>query len=1568
MTCATTGDHLGESMPASRRHVRTSTRPLALLAGLSLIGAGLAIPAQAAPGAAAGDEVATAGDEAAVAATTAGDPGPVPAEVGSLDLVEIHYAGSDDEDFIEVAAPAGTDASGWVVGSITRGDAPHSDAHVLTLPEDTTVPESGVLDVAVPITNSTSGGYGSSAFVVTSFDSGGEIAGFWTIGERPGGLGTTAGHDARLPEAIRGATASPTGVTGSPTRSIQWLNGEWVAAAPTRGEPNDAGEDDPGEPGDPEELTIAQVWGASNGTTVTTTGVVTGHYPTGGFNGYTVQTAGSGGDGDLDGREVSDALFVYSPSTVDDVGLGDYVRITGTRGEYNGLHQISVDTSTPGHQVAVLDQEFDPVVPIADFVLPHTEAERLVFQNMLVHPASRYVVSDTYQLGGFGDTRFGSIGLGLDGPLVQETDVANPADPGYEAVVADNAARAVALDDGQSTRTPFDAQVPYLTGEPNVRTGVGVTFHEPVIVDYRFQWNFQPTEPVTGNAGDLLTFAGGDTREANAAPAEVGGDVTVAIFNVLNYFTTLGADMPDCTSYDDREGKPLTVNRCTDPDPGPRGAWDAEVLSWQQDKIVAAINALDADVVGLSELENSAHFSSDGNRDETLEILVDALNEGAGEDTWAFAPSPAQVPDLAHDDVIRNAFIYQPEAVEPAGEATILTGQSQDGQPFANAREPLAQPFGVVGTDYEFLAVVNHFKSKGCSGYDGDVDAPQSCYNADRIEQAESLIAFADEVAADAGIEDALLVGDFNAYAAEDPVRVFEAAGYANANPAWNPSEGDFSGDNTYVFDGRVGSLDHIFMSETAQERHTGTEVWSINANESVLAEYSRHNYFASSHFDPGVPFRSSDHDPVIIGLDVPDDEPGELVDLSILSFNDLHGRIGSSADNVGDPAVAASMACFAQNYRDQNANTLLVSAGDNIGATTFTSFIDQDFPTLDVLNELGLDAVALGNHEFDQGRADVDERVIPYSDFPWIAANIVDDAGELVYDPYVIVESGGLDVAFVGAITEDMPNLVTPSGIEELTFTSMSEAVNTQAAELTATGAADVVIAVVHEGLPTTSLDSAEGTAFGQLIDEAHDSISAIISGHTHGRYVHDVDGMWVTQAGQYGEAMGVLNLTIEAATGEVVDSEARNESIDPAGNQECALGQRVRGIVDEARANAAELGEVVIGEATHDFNRARNAGGSENRGGESVLGALVADAQLWAAQRTHPQAQIAFTNSGGLRADLAAGPVTVRDSGDVQPFANTLVSIELSGEQLAQVLEDQWRANGEFSKLAQSANFRYLYDPDAAAGERIGRMLLDGEVVEPQEFYTVVVNSHMAGGGGGMTTLPQGRNIADTGQSDLDAMVDYITAQGTITPDFTQRAVGVRWISDPDAVFGPGEEIALDVSSFVFTAGEPVPQVLHTTLGGVGTGEFDLDPTPVNNTDEAGRAQIRLTVPEGLTGGEHDLEIADETNGTVVTLPVTVAADPGTPTDPLEAVLALQHVLEDYRASGDVDGPIGHQLTNALSQAQRHLEGGRANPAEQALTRFTRHLDNPRRPDTLSPDAAADLRERAVAILEVL
>ncbi|WP_116417156.1 ExeM/NucH family extracellular endonuclease [Subtercola boreus] len=605
-------------------------------------------------------------------------------------------------------------------------------------------------------------------------------------------------------------------------------------------------------------VTIAAIQGTTDtsplvGQTVTTRGYVTASYPTGGLNGYYIQTAGTGGGIDLASHTASDALFVFSSATVAQATVGSYVEVTGSVSEFAGLTELSV--AAGGLRTLSGTDAPGSVAPApAALVLPTDAAKRETLEGMLLAPQGDYTVTDNY------DTNFyGSIVLAEGAtPLQTPTAVVEPGSADYTALVASNLARSVTLDDGSSlnfnTAANKATPLPYLSVANPVRIGAATTFTKPVVLDYRFgTWNLQPTSQLTAaNAAAVQPATFANTR--TASPDDVGGDITLASFNVLNYFTTTGDSITGCTYYTDRDGNPNTVNSGCDA----RGAANADDLARQQAKIVSAINGLSADVVSLEEIENSARFGK--NRDTALAALVAALNSAAGAGTWAFVPSPAVLP--ASEDVIRTAFIYRPALVRTVGESVIL-----DDPAFANARQPLAQAFQLAalkaGSDAaassSFLAIVNHFKSKGSgSGADADQGDGQGASTLSRVNQAKALVAFADAQKAATKIDRVLLSGDFNAYLKEDPIDVITAAGYTDL--------GSTTGKSTYAFDGAVGSLDHIFASTGAKAAVNDVDVWNINSVESIALEYSRFNYNATDFFQPNA-FRSSDHDPILVGL-----------------------------------------------------------------------------------------------------------------------------------------------------------------------------------------------------------------------------------------------------------------------------------------------------------------------------------------------------------------------------------------------------------------------------------------------------------------------------------------------------------------------------------------------------------------------------------------------------------------------------------------------------------------------------------------------------------------------------
>ena len=603
------------------------------------------------------------------------------------------------------------------------------------------------------------------------------------------------------------------------------------------------------------------------GATVTTVGVVTASYPAAEsglgatLDGYTIQTPGSGGAWD-EGRANSEALFVYAGKNGQVPAPGTCVRVTGTVGEFpattaKGNPQSLTQLSATGF--AQVDG-CEAVAPTPVTGVP-ADGQAEPYESMLLAPQGTWTITDNYQT-----NQYGTLALtpGPE-PLRAATDVVAPGQAArdYEAA---NAARVIALDDGTNTNLLKGAatEVPYayLANGAPARVGYHVSFDGPVVLEPRHgSFVFQPTSMVAGHPDrSPVTITG----QRPGAPT-VGGDTRVATFNVLNYFSDLGVDEAGCTGYPDRTGAFVTAKKCR-----VRGAFSREAFANQQAKIVAAINALGADVVALEEIENPLAVGSGTDRDASLARLVEALNEAAGAGTWAYVPSPPIIP--ADEDVIRVAFIYKPARVSPVGSSVIHDDPAFTGL----ARQPLAQEFARVSLERAatptFVVIANHFKSKGsvpegAPAGNADNGDGQGNANAIRVAQARALASFAARYAD----KPTLLVGDFNSYSQEDPIKALEGAGWARVSGA---------GPASYVYSGRSGSLDHVFANAAAKPLLAGVTSWAVNAQESIAFEYSRAGMNAHLSVEADNPYRSSDHNPEIIGLTLlgadPAPTPGE--------------------------------------------------------------------------------------------------------------------------------------------------------------------------------------------------------------------------------------------------------------------------------------------------------------------------------------------------------------------------------------------------------------------------------------------------------------------------------------------------------------------------------------------------------------------------------------------------------------------------------------------------------------------------------------------------------------------
>lgn len=628
-------------------------------------------------------------------------------------------------------------------------------------------------------------------------------------------------------------------------------------------------------------------------------------------------------------------------------------------------------------------------------------------------------------------------------------------------------------------------------------------------------------------------------------------------------------------------------------------------------------------------------------------------------------------------------------------------------------------------------------------------------------------------------------------------------------------------------------------------------------------------------------------------------------VDIDIIALNDFHGRIeegpAPTPPATTSQAGAAVLASMVDSYRSVNPNTTFVAAGDLIGASTFTSFIQQDQPTIDVLNAIGLNTSSFGNHEFDQGRDDVDNRIEPATNWDYTAANLYESDGVTpAYPGYYLQDFEGVKVGFIGAVTEELPSLVSPAGIASLAVGDVVESVNRVADQLTdgdaANDEADVLILLIHEGAVSTDISSVtDDSEFGRIVQGV--DVDGIVSAHTHLPYDHEVpigpDAQVgpVISTGQYGERYGHLNLQVDPETKEIVlfDAEVldlwRKFAPDPA----------IADIVADAVQVAAVEGSVPLGEITDDFNRAVVAAGTENRGGESTLGNFVADVQLWAAQQwasedeTRRVPVLAFMNPGGLRADLkyafdethpgdADGLVTYQEAAVVQPFANTLVVEDVTGEQIRQALEQQWQPAGAsrpFLKLGIAGGLEYTFDAAMPEGSRVSNITIDGEPLDLEATYPVVLNSFLAAGGDNFLAL-DGANKQDTGRVDLESMVDYLEANPVVSPDLAQRSIGVQ-LSAPDADgYSSGDQVTLTLSSLLMSNGGPADATVEVRVGDTVLGSAPIDPTltPATPLDESGRATVTVTIPASAAG-TLVLTVAVPEAGTSIDVPIQVTQE---------------------------------------------------------------------------------------------
>lgn len=758
-----------------------------------------------------------------------------------------------------------------------------------------------------------------------------------------------------------------------------------------------------------------------------------------GLGGFYIQEEDADADGDANSSE---GVFIASNAAVQ---VGDLITVEGIVGETGGETRITAaavaveSSNNPLPAATVIAFPTATVLRDADGdYVANLEA----YEGMRVTIPEEMTVSELFQL-----DRFGTMRLTSEGRIDTFTQTDAPSVEGYQDFLKEVASRSLVLDDGSTAQNPANLNVPFLGNDGTLSAGDSLRMGD-AYAGLTGVLSFSEDSAASSEEPEYRIHlpTEGQFVQNNPRPVEapdVGGTVKVAGFNVLNYFTTIsGGTGPDGNQ-------------------SPRGASNATEFARQEAKIVAAINALDADVVGLTEIENDPMGSV------SVTALVSALNAAGG--TWAFVDTGviegAQGGAL-EGDAIKNAFIYNTETIDLNGDFALLD-ETVDArfQTEGVQRPSIAQTFTEKASGESFTAVINHLKSKG-SAVNGDVDAGdgQGASANVRTAAAEAL---ADWIANDptgTGEDDVILLGDFNAYRMEDAITALRSGADGVLGTADDITDlgAAFDAESpSYVFDGLTGTLDYAFANASLSSKVTGAAYWNINADEADAFDYNT-DFGRDPSLWTGDAFRSSDHDPIVVGLDF--GGPAQMVyTLEILHMSDQEGN-GSSVLYAPN-ASAVLNALEAQDLGGDGLadNTIRLSSGDAFIPGAFYDasaavFGHGGVADIQILNEMGWQAVTLGNHEFDKGTAELarliggtasanfaalvgtalEGQAFTGTDMPYLSANL-----DVTTDPNLaplfaagriatstVIEEGGELIGVIGATTPTLARISSSGAV----------------------------------------------------------------------------------------------------------------------------------------------------------------------------------------------------------------------------------------------------------------------------------------------------------------------------------------------------------------------------------------------------------------------------------------------------------------------------------------------------------------------------------------------------------
>ena len=871
---------------------------------------------------------------------------------------EFHYdnADTDEGEFIEIAGPAGTDLSGWQIVLYNGSNGKSYETINLSGQIDDEGNGFGALSFArAGIQNGSPDGFAlvdSTGSVVQFlsyegvFDADdGPASGMTSVDVGVEEAGTTpAGHSLQL--SGTGTTSEDFSWSAPSTNSAGSINAgqTFGSTGGGDGDGNDGG--DSGNAGEPTLISAIQGSGVSSnmvGQTVTVEAIVVGDFQNGdadtgrSLGGFYLQEEDDDADGDA---STSEGLFVFDSNFGTDVQIGDKVRVTGTVTEYFGETQLSDISAVE----VVSSDETLPTAAVIDLsaVSATTQSQNgdyqpdlEAFEGMRVVLPNQMTIVEQFQLDRFNEIRlFDTKGFEQAGPKgttltgerpFQYTQYNDPSAEGNEAYLKTTGARSIVYDDGLNQQ---NQPITNLDGFQNYSTATAPSMGDTVtglagILDYKWAGNSASGATWRVRSAEDETNSFDDSNPRPDETVTLDGGIKVASFNVLNFFTTLDqfTDSGDDDVGPDQSMEPRGAD--ANPQDAVSGTGTTAEYDRQLAKLVEAVSGLNADIVGLVELENDfleggaspGAQSAQGDRGIAINAIVEALNAAAGSNVWTFV-DPGQ--EFVGDDAIATGMIYRtdkvaiadgtnPAILTDADVAQSIIDLSTTGGIFNGAntsRSPIAATFSPVEGGEELTVVVNHFKSKGGSGNGLDADAGDGAgnYNHQRVLTAEALVDWLETNPTGSDTGNQLLLGDFNAYASEEPIDYLTANGFVDILT-------DILGSAySYVFDGLIGTLDYAFASLELVDAIIDAVEWHINADEADALDYNLDFGRDPTIFDGDVPFRASDHDPVVVSLDLSGEEtplnvsvydgpsfdgqilPTKNIELESLSQTDLAG------------------------------------------------------------------------------------------------------------------------------------------------------------------------------------------------------------------------------------------------------------------------------------------------------------------------------------------------------------------------------------------------------------------------------------------------------------------------------------------------------------------------------------------------------------------------------------------------------------------------------------------------------------------------------------------------------